>query len=436
MTSVLSNVSCDTPYARVSGCDLDVPLVQGGTIRYANFDYAASAPALEAVTDRIAELLPFYASVHRGAGYASRVSTAAYEDARASVARFVGARDDQVVVFTRNTTDSLNLLARCVPGETVVLDIEHHANLLPWRDARVVEAAGTIDETCQRLYDELTARPAALLAVTGASNVTGEVLPIARLAELAHRCGARIVVDGAQLAPHRRVNLTECEVDYLAFSGHKLYAPFGAGVLVGRRDWLDDAPPYLAGGGAVVNVTVGETVWAPAPGRHEAGSPNVLGVAAIAAACDALSEVDARSHEAALCGRLLDGLTAIKGIDVLRIWDDSCDSVGIVAFTVAGYAPGQVAAYLSAEHGIGVRDGRFCAHPLLARFGDGAGAVRASLGLGSTSGDVDRLVAALDELVARGSRWDYDDADGAWNPVPETRAFPASAAGAAGASLC
>ncbi len=436
MTSVLTTVSCDAPYARVSGCDLEVPLVQGGTIRYANFDYAASAPALAAVTDRIAELLPFYASVHRGAGYASRVSTAAYEDARASVGRFVGARDDQVVVFTRNTTDSLNLLAGCVPGETVVLDVEHHANLLPWRDARVVEAARTIDETCERLYDELTARPAALLAVTGASNVTGEVLPITRLSELAHRCGARIVVDGAQLVPHRRVDLAECDVDYLAFSGHKLYAPFGVGVLVGRRDWLDAARPYLAGGGAVVNVTVGETIWAPAPARHEAGSPNVLGAAAIAAACDALSDFDARSHEGTLCSHLLAGLSGIKGIDVLRIWEDTADSVGIVAFTVSGCAPGQVAAYLSAEHGIGVRDGRFCAHPLLARFGDGAGAVRASLGLGSTTSDVNRLVAALDELVTRGPRWGYENADGVWNPAPETRYFPDSAAGSAGASLC
>ncbi|PRZ42777.1 selenocysteine lyase/cysteine desulfurase [Antricoccus suffuscus] len=428
--------ACDTPYARVSGSDLEVPLVPGGTIRYANFDYAASAPALSEVTDRIAELLPFYASVHRGAGYASRVSTAAYEDARASVARFIGACDDQVVVFTRNTTDSLNLLAGCVPGETVVLDVEHHANLLPWRDARIVEAAGTIDETCERLSDELTVRPAALLAVTGASNVTGEVLPIARLAEIAHRCGARIVVDGAQLVPHRRVDLAECGVDYLAFSGHKLYAPFGAGVLVGRRDWLDDAPPYLAGGGAVINVTVGEAIWASAPARHEAGSPNVLGAAAIAAACDALSAHDGGPREAALRDRLLAGLAGIKGIDVLRIWDDSRESVGIVAFTVAGYAPGQVAAYLSAEHGIGVRDGRFCAHPLLARFGNGVGAVRASLGLGSTAGDVDRLVAALGELVARGPRWTYECSDGPWNPVPETRAFPASAVGSAGASLC
>lgn len=217
--------------ARVSGDDLQVPLVQGGTCTYVNFDYAASAPALAQVADRVQRLLPFYASVHRGAGYASRISTECYEAARGSVARFLDAADDQVVVFTRNTTDSLNLLAACVPGDTVVLDVEHHANFLPWqrRGRRVVAAADTVEETIRRLVAELCAKPAALLAVTGASNVTGEVLPLARLAEIAHQCGARILVDAAQLAPHRRISLRECGIDYLAFSGHKLYAPFGAG---------------------------------------------------------------------------------------------------------------------------------------------------------------------------------------------------------------
>ncbi len=261
----VATATCIAPFARVSGCDVQVPLVQGGTCSYANFDYAASAPALASVTDRISELLPFYASVHRGAGYASRISTTSYEDSRESVSRFVGADEDQVVVFTRNTTDSINLLAGAVPGDVVVLDIEHHANLLPWKNTRVVEAADSVSETVWRIAVELERAPAALLAVTGASNVTGEVLPIAELADLAHACGARIFVDGAQLVPHRRVDLAELGVDYLAFSGHKLYAPFGAGVLVGRRDWLDEAEPYLAGGGAVREVSLDHTEWACAP---------------------------------------------------------------------------------------------------------------------------------------------------------------------------
>ncbi len=434
------------PIARVSGCELRVPLVQGGFRTYANFDYAASAPALAQVTDRVNELLPFYASVHRGAGYASRISTDCYERARDSVARTVNCADDQVVVFTRNTTDSLNLLAGCVPGDTVVLDIEHHANFLPWahRGRRVVRAAGTIAETLRRIEAELCAEPAALLAVTGASNVTGEALPLARLTAIAHRHGARILVDAAQLAPHRHIDLQSYAtvesggtgIDYLAFSGHKLYAPFGAGVLVGRRDWLDAAPPYLAGGGAVTAVTTEDVQWACAPQRHEAGSPNVLGAAAVAAACETLAELDEQAvveHEHHLIQRLRDGLENTAGLRCLRIFEDSADSVGIVAFTIDGLEPGRIAAYLSAEYGIGVRDGKFCAHPLLRRLGVD-GAVRASVGLGTSVADVDRLIDAVHRLVRDGARWNYTRSEGQWSPLPETR--PGLTASRPGAAPC
>ncbi|SNS71674.1 aminotransferase class V-fold PLP-dependent enzyme [Rhodococcoides kyotonense] len=433
MTAVLENTCA--PFAAVSGADLQVPLVDGTTCSYANFDYAASAPALAEVTERVAELLPFYSSVHRGAGYTSRVSTAAYEKARVTVSDFVGAQNDSVVIFTRNTTDSLNLLAGCVPGDTVVLDIEHHANLLPWRNRRVVQAGNSIAETLSALDAELAASPAALLAVTGASNVTGEVLPIGELADLAHRHGARIVVDGAQLVPHRRVDIAALGVDYLAFSGHKLYAPHGAGVLVGKRDWLDVGDPYLAGGGAVRHVTTTSTDWAPSPARHEAGTPNVLGVVALAAACDAVAAHDdagSADHERRLSDRLRDGLTAVDGVALLNVWNDAPDSVGIVTFTVDGYGPGEIAAYLSAEHGIGVRDGKFCAHPLLQRLGHAGGAVRASLGLGSSEADVDRLVDAVAQLVEQGPSWVYEEDNGWWNPVPDPRPFPAVADGGSG----
>src|SRR5215218_1423138 len=253
-----------TPLAALADAGLEVPVLGGGRVRHVNLDVAASAPALDAVAAHVARVLPYYASVHRGSGYPSQATTALVEDARATVARHVGARGDDLVVFTRNTTDALNLLASAVPGETVVLDLEHHANLLPWRDGtrRVVVAGSTIAATLIALEAELVARPAALLSVTGASNVTGELLPITTLAELAHAHGARLAVDAAQLLPHRRVDLAASGVDYLAFSGHKAYAPFGSGALVGRRDWLDAAPAYLAGGGAVQQVSLEETSWA------------------------------------------------------------------------------------------------------------------------------------------------------------------------------
>jgi selenocysteine lyase/cysteine desulfurase len=434
-----ADVTGPGPLAEVVGAGLDVPLVTGGSVRYVNLDYAASAPALRAVADRVTELLPLYSSVHRGAGYASAVCTSAYEAARQTLASFTGAREDDVVIFTRNTTDALNLLASAVPGPVVHLDIEHHANLLPWqaRGGRVVGARATLAETLEAVRDELARTQAALLAVTGASNVTGECLPLGELAGLAHASGARIVVDGAQLVPHRRVDLAAAGIDYLAFSGHKIYAPFGAGVLIGRRDWLDAAPPYLAGGGAVRQVRLDVTDWAASPARHEAGTPNVIGAVALAAACrfvDSLPASAVEAHEGFLVDRLVTGLASVDGVRTLRLWPGGpdrigSDRIGVITFTVDGWPAQHVAQYLSAEHGIGVRDGRFCAHPLLARLTpasavpDGA-AVRASIGLGSSAADVDRLVAALSALRAHGPAWAYAGAADGYAPVPDPRVLP------------
>jgi selenocysteine lyase/cysteine desulfurase len=410
------------------GSNTQVPLLDGTTTTYANLDVAASAPALQSVADRVAEVLPWYASVHRGAGYLSQVSTALYEESRATIGAYVGAREDDVTVITRNTTDSVNLLAGCVPGRVLVLDIEHHANLLPWRriEAGVTVVAGrdTLAGTIDALAGELARDSFALVAITGASNVTGEALPVAEVVTLAHAHGARVLVDGAQLLAHRHFSLAATGADYVVFSGHKLYAPYGAGALVGRRDWLDVGTPYLAGGGAVDDVEVGETTWQPAPARHEGGSPNVIGAAALAAACTTLgglepAELDRR--EASLRGRLVAGLSALESVEVLRLWPDSEEPVGVVTFTVDGIEPGRVAAYLSAEHGLGVRDGRFCAQPLLKRLGLTGGAVRASIGIGTSIADVDRLVAGVRSLLEGDVRGDYVLVDGAWTLAEDPR---------------
>ena len=437
--SVTATTSCaETALLPVVGGSTRVPLVDGRSVPYANLDYAASAPALESVAARVVEVLPLYASVHRGAGYLSQVSTALYEASRSTVARFVGARPDDVAVITRNTTDALNLLAGCVPdgGRVLVLDVEHHANLLPWvrsvrgsgRTATILPSAPTVGETLTALRDELARQPYALVTVTGASNVTGEALPIASVVALAQEAGARVAVDGAQLVPHRAFSLADSGVDYVAFSGHKTYAPFGAGALVGRRDWLDAGTPYLAGGGAVRDVRTDRTLWQPAPARHEGGSPNVLGAVALAEACDALTALPAGAlveHERVLRERLVDGLATIPGARVLRLWSDSAEPVGVVAFTLGDHDSGLVAAYLSAEHGVGVRDGRFCAHPLLARVGVTGGAVRASVGVGTTTETVDRLLAGLRAYVAEGPAAAYEVVDGCWTVAGDTRPRPA-----------
>ncbi|MGW2146876.1 aminotransferase class V-fold PLP-dependent enzyme [Nonomuraea bangladeshensis] len=404
------------PIPAVVGADLEVPVKGGRLVRYANLDYAASAPCLEPVSAAVAAALPAYSSVHRGAGYASQLTTARYEQARHTVRAFVGARPSDAVIFTRNTTDATNLLARCLPAGTtvVVFDTEHHASLLPWGEAVRLAPPAFPGEAVRAADEALAAIDGPkLLVVTAASNVTGELWPIAALAHIAHRHGARILVDAAQLVPHRRLNLTALDLDYVAFSGHKLYAPFGAGALVGRGDWLAGGEPYLKGGGAVRAVGE-EAEWHEDPEpRHEAGTPNVLGAIALAAACDALSATGWTAlvrEEERLLARLRAGLATIEGVRELALWGDDHPRVGIVSFTVDGHTAREVAEALSGEYGIGVRDGKFCAHPFVRHLlgtADGgcedgtASAVRASIGIGTTQEHVDRLIEALRAIVSR-----------------------------------
>jgi selenocysteine lyase/cysteine desulfurase len=389
-----------------------VRLPDGREVPFANLDYAATAPAVTAATTAVHGMLGWYGSVHRGAGPLSRRSTQEYERSRAVIAGFLGCRPDDHVVFTRNTTDALNLLARVAPADTLGVTFlgEHHASLLPWRDAVRLpvpaspeQAVAGLDAALRRLRGHGSSRPI-LVVVTGASNVTGEVWPVPELAAAAHRHGARLAVDAAQLAPHRPVDLAGWSADYVALSGHKLYAPFGAGVLAGRADWLDQAPPYLFGGGASrVVADDGSTVdWCTGPARHEAGTPNLLGAVALAAVAGALAaDPTWRTHEDELTRRLWDGLSGVPGVVPLRGFGPDADRVGIVSFVVDGQDSATVAAALGERHGIGVRDGLFCAHPLtralLARAGrpDARTAVRASLGLGVRVEDIERLIAAV-----------------------------------------
>jgi selenocysteine lyase/cysteine desulfurase len=388
-----------------------------------NLDYAATAPCARVAADAVAELLPWYGSVHRGAGALSQRSTLAYERARQTVGDFLGARPHDEVIFTRNTTDALNLLARAVPAGTTVVTFgsEHHANLLPWPNtvrlpvpASPDAAVRALAEALRELRRDADRAAPILVTVTGASNVTGERWPVTELAAVAHRYGARIAVDAAQLAPHVPVDIGAAEVDYVAISGHKLYAPFGTGVLAGRADWLDGAPPYLLGGGATLGVGAAthDVRWADGPGRHEAGTPNLLGAVALAAVCTALGEADRaelHAREQDLLARLRAGLHALPGIVELRTFGADAPRVGIVSFVVAGRDSAEVAAELARGYGIGLRDGLFCAHPLARRLlAEAAGrsgrsdlpptALRASIGLGSTVAHVDRLLAALAEL--------------------------------------
>jgi len=410
------------------GDGLPVPCVDGEDRPYLNLDAAASTSALPAVAQRVEEFVPWYSSVHRGAGYKSQYATRAYEQARAAALEFAGRSDDgdDIAILCRNTTEAINHLAyrlRFSLDDVVVTTVvEHHANLLPWarvcrREFVECSPAGTftVDDVAAAL--DRAERPK-LLAVTGASNVTGWLPPIEAIVDAAHERGIPVLVDAAQLAPHRRL---PASADFVAWSGHKMYAPFGTGVLVGPHATFVDGDPFLAGGGAVDLVDLDEVMWTDPPEREEAGSPNVIGAVALDAAIGELSRLgwDAiGAHDAELARRLRAGLADVPGVHLLGP-DLSETTLPLATFTVDGMHHALVAARLSAEYGIGVRHGCFCAHPYLLRLlhlspeevatyrdavarhdrRDMPGAVRASAGLNTSVADVDRLVAAVTDIA-------------------------------------
>jgi selenocysteine lyase/cysteine desulfurase len=417
------------------GDDEQVPCVDGSERRYVALDSAASTGALPGVLARVEEFMPWYSSVHRGAGWKSQLATAAYEEARDAMVRFAGrAGRDDIAIICRNTTEAINHLAyrlRLAPTDVVVTTVvEHHANLLPWTrlaTTRFVDCdrdgTFTAADVAAVLDDGPTPR---LLAVTGASNVTGWVPPIDDIIAVAHDRGVPVSVDAAQLAPHRPL---PASADFIAWSGHKMYAPFGAGVLIGPRSAFADGDPFLAGGGAVDLVMLDEVVWADPPDREEAGSPNVVGAVALHAAIDEFERIGwaaMRAHDDALAARLRAGLQSIDGVRVLGV---GASELPVATFVVEGVPHALVAARLSAEHAIGVRHGCFCAHPYLLRLldlpddevaayreavrrGDRhrmPGAVRASAGVSTTTDDIDQFLEALRDIAGGGrSPVEYD----------------------------
>lgn len=445
------------------GLDSTTPLLHGERRRYINLDNAASTPALKAVQDAINEFLPYYSSVHRGTGFKSQISTHAYEHARQIVLQFLGADPaEHTCIFGKNTTEAINKLARRFPftsERNIVLTsgMEHHSNDLPWRGvARTIHIAlsadGRLDEAN---YDSLLKRYAgqiALVAISGASNVTGYINPIHRLAEKAHAVGSQFLADCAQLAPHRKVNMLSLDdpghLDYVAISAHKMYAPFGTGALVGRRTTFEHGDPDLRGGGTVEIVTLDDVVWAEPPDREEAGSPNTIGAVALAAAIgqlEAIGMAQVAQHEAELTAYALSRLAEIPEIQVFGDSDPDHASqrLGVIPLQIKGVMHFKAAAILGYEFGIGVRSGCFCAHPYILHLlgltedqahavraamlsgdrTDMPGMIRASFGLYNTIEEIDQFILALKKIV-RGEyhgRYRQDKASGefkpeGWNP--------------------
>ena len=439
-----------------AGVDLPVPVSGGGTVTGINFDNAASTPPLKRVRDAVNGFSEVYSSVHRGTGYKSRLATEAYEHARELVGHFLGVDErSQVVIFVKGTTDALNRIAaeqaRLDGRQVLVTEMEHHADLLPWRHRSGHVMVGLSDDghiDLDAIDRELKAAAGkiGLVAVCGASNVTGFVSPIHEVAELAHRHGALVSIDAAQLAPHHRIDIRPASdpghLDFVSFSGHKMYAPYGAGVLVAPRDFFAGAPEVM-GGGAISIVTWDDTVWADLPDREEAGSPNVIGAVALGVAIDTLLELgfeEMLRHEVELGATLLARLGRIPGVSVLGGVEAPSGRarLGLASFVVDGLHHGLVAAALSHEWGIAVRNGCFCANPYVfhllhmdkkavdavegevtAGHRKGLpGAVRASLAPYNTSTEVERFVEAVTHIARGKLNATYEQAaDGTFSPA-------------------
>lgn len=442
--------------ARIVGLDERIPLLDGRLAPYINLDNAASTPALCEVLDAVQRFLPYYSGVHRGTGFKSRLSTAAYDEAHSVIARFVGADPrTATVLFGKNTTEAINKLAFQYPFEPhhVVLStlMEHHSNDLPWRRrAPVVRAGVTSDgrldeDDVDRLLTEYGDR-VALLTVSGASNVTGFIQPIHRLARKAHAVGARILVDAAQLAAHRRIDVKAPDdpehLDYVVLSAHKMYAPFGTGALVGCADTFMTGAPEHQGGGTVEMVTPTEVHWAGLPAREEAGSPNVIGAVAMAVAAHALMDAGMDSvarHEASLSAHALGRLQAVTDLTIYGTCDLTVgDRVGVIAFNLGSCPHALVAAILGYEAGIGVRSGCFCAQSYVAHLlgrsmdrldrweperlagprAERPGMVRLSLGVYNTHEEVDALVHMLERITRHDYGGRYSRAAGSDDYTP------------------
>jgi cysteine desulfurase / selenocysteine lyase len=417
------------------GVDSQVPLLDGSMRRYINLDNAASTPSLKAVQEAIDHFLPFYSSVHRGTGFKSQLSTHAYEQSRSLALAFVGADPrEHTCIFGKNTTEAINKLARRFPftaekDVVITSGMEHHSNDLPWRSvAQTVHVGltpdGRLDEADFDAQLKAYGKRVALVAITGASNVTGYINPIHRLAEKAHAAGAQILVDCAQLAPHRQVDMRPLDdpahLDYVTISAHKMYAPFGTGALIGRRDTFEQGDPDQRGGGTVEIVTLDDVVWAGPPDRDEAGSPNTVGAVALAAAIAQLTAIGMEKvaeHEAELTEYALERLAKVPGVQLYGDTNPAtaANRLGVIPLALKGISHFKAAAILGYEFGIGVRSGCFCAHPYILHLlglspeeahevrrrmlakdkSDMPGLIRASFGLYNSFEDVDGLIEAL-----------------------------------------
>lgn len=378
------------------------------------FDNAATTHKPQSVIDRISY---FYehenSNIHRAAHELAARATDAYEGARQRVKNFINAPDVNEVIFVRGTTEAINLVAKSWGGqhvgegdEIIVSNLEHHANIVPWQQLAAAKGAKLrvipVDDSGQVLLDEykkLLNDRTKIVSVTQVSNALGTVVPVKEIVELAHRAGAKALVDGAQSVSHMRVDVQDIGADFFVFSGHKVFGPTGIGVVWGKREVLEDMPPWQGGGNMIADVTFEKTVFQPIPNKFEAGTGNIADAVGLGAAIDYVNQVGIENIARYEHELLVYGMAQLRTIPGVRLIGTADDKASVMSFVLKGYTTEEVGQALN-EEGIAVRTGHHCAQPILRRFGVET-TVRPSLAFYNTFDEIDRLVAVVRQLAGQ-----------------------------------
>ena len=401
------------PAYDVDGIRADFPIlnqeVHGKPLIF--LDNGASAQKPRQVIDAMRDVYESeYANVHRGAYYLSEKATERYEGARDIVQRFLNARNRQEIVFSKNVTEAINLVAYSYarrvlePGDEIIItDMEHHSNIVPWqlmRDERdlVLKFVSCTDDGEFRIEDlaKLITPKTRLISLTHVSNVLGTVVPIKEVAKLAHDNGAKLMVDGAQAVMHMPVDVQDLDCDFYAFTGHKIYGPSGIGVLYGKAELLETMPPFLAGGDMISTVSMGKSTWAALPAKFEAGTPPIAQAIGLGVALEYVSSIGLEGIAAHEIDLLTHATQQLSSIDGLRIIGTAPGKTSVISFTMDCAHPHDISTIID-RAGVSVRAGHHCAQPLMDRMGVPA-TTRASFGMYNTRDEVDTLVAALDSV--------------------------------------
>lgn len=414
----------------VVGVNTPVPIETGELVTGINFDNAATTPPFKSVLSEINNFAPWYSSIHRGTGYKSKLSSNLYESSRETIADFVNVSPQtHNIIFCKNTTEAVNKLAfHLCKDDSIILSsfMEHHSNDLPWRHSNIKYI--DTDETGRLSLEDLKRKlvqysnKVKLVTITGASNVTGLKNPIYNIAKLAHRFGVKILVDGAQLVPHCPIDMSRPNnehIDFLVFSAHKMYAPFGIGVLISPKKIFCDGEPHQVGGGTVKVVTPDFILWDNPPQKEEAGTPNIMGVVALQAAIRQLKVIDMKNierYEKFLTEYALHKLNKISDLTIYGNTKNFDEQVSIISFNIRGLPHRVVANALSDEAGIAVRNGCFCAQPYVQKLLNLSskvikshvnnpdlphpGMVRISFGLYNNCNEIDQFIYMINKLVS------------------------------------